>query len=94
MTPIPKICNPTSVSVFELELMKLLRPQVVNPMMASEHPIRCLFSITIFIIILEKIRDVIMAPPCRILYVEPEMKLKAIYCMIDKVMSQKPGTRK
>ena len=74
--------------------MKLLRPTVVNPMMASEHPIKCFFSIVIFNIILEKIKVVTIAPPCRILNVEPEMKLKAMYCMIDKVMSQKPGTRK
>jgi hypothetical protein len=94
MTPIPKICNPNSVCEVELEFIKLLRPITVNPMMASEHPIRCLFSIAIFTIILEKMREVTMAPPCRILKVEPEMKLNAMYCMIDRVMSQKPGMRK
>lgn len=94
MMPQPSTCSPNSASEPALELTKLFTPIITNPKIAKEQPTKCRLSITIFSKIREKMRVVIIAPLCSSLYVEPEMKFKAKYCMTDSVISQNPGTRK
>lgn len=90
----PKTCSPKLLPPLELEFTKLLRPIVMSPTTASKHPIICLFYMTMLSKIFENMRVVMMLPPCSNLKVDPEMKLKAKYCMTDNITSQNPGTKK
>ena len=68
-----------------------LKPTINSPITPSPHPTICLFYIFILSNILEKSSVVTMLPPIRILYVDPGIKLRAMYCIIERDASQSPG---
>jgi len=74
--------------------MKPLIPTTIRPSKANAQPIICLLLIATFKRIFKKKSVVMMVPPTSILKVDPEIKFKAIYCIIDSEASQKPGMAK
>lgn len=77
-----------------LALMKPLAPTITSPTIADPHPAKWRFSITIPNSILENKAVVTILAPLNIRYVEPEMKLRPIYCSIDEKVSASAGTKK
>lgn len=61
--------------------------------MANPQPKICRFQITILIRILEKIAVVTILAPLNIIYVDPEIKLKPIYCKIEEQESARAGIK-
>ncbi len=69
-------------------------PTITIPKIAIPQPTKCLFYRFIFINIFEKIAVVTIVPALNIMYVDPEMKLRPMYCSIDEQESAIAGIMK
>ena len=92
--PIIKKISTNVDSPLELDSINDDDPTITIPRIAIPQPTKCLFSNTIFINILENIAVVTIDAPLNIIYVDPEIKLKPIYCSIDEQESAIAGIKK